>query len=55
MKKYGNNEIEGKFTFFRNISKSEMIEKDAIAVGMKTASEAIMNIRTVASLSKFEQ
>lgn len=35
----------------RNLSKSEMIEKDAIAAGMKTATEAITNIRTVASLS----
>lgn len=29
-----------------------MIEKDAIAAGMKIATEAITNIRTVASLSK---
>lgn len=29
-----------------------MSEKDAIAIGMKTASEAIKNIQTVASLSK---
>ncbi|XP_055326893.1 multidrug resistance protein homolog 65-like [Sitodiplosis mosellana] len=34
----------------RNLSKSEMVEKDAIAVGMKVATEAISNIRTVASL-----
>lgn len=36
----------------RNLSKSELTEKDAIAVGMKIATEAITNIRTVASLSK---
>lgn len=35
----------------KHLSGSEMVEKDAIAVGMKTATEAIMNIRTVASLS----
>lgn len=34
------------------MSKSEMIEKDAAGKGMKIASEAITNIRTVASLSK---
>lgn len=36
----------------KNLSNSEMVEKDAIAAGMKTATEAITNIRTVASLSK---
>lgn len=36
----------------KNLSKSEMTEKDAIGIGMKIASEAITNIRTVASLSK---
>lgn len=36
----------------RHLSQSEMTEKDAVAVGMKIATEAITNIRTVASLSK---
>lgn len=36
----------------RNLSKSEMAEKDAAGIGMKIASEAITNIRTVASLSE---
>lgn len=34
------------------MSKSEMAEKDASGIGMKIASEAITNIRTVASLSE---
>lgn len=34
------------------MSKSEMTEKDAAGIGMKIASEAITNIRTVASLSE---
>lgn len=33
------------------MSNSEMVEKDAAAKGMKIATEAITNIRTVASLS----
>lgn len=36
----------------RDLSKSEMAEKNAAANGMKIASEAITNIRTVASLSE---
>lgn len=36
----------------RTLSKSVLAEKDAIACGLKVASEAITNIRTVASLSK---
>ena len=34
----------------RNTSSSELVEKDAIALGMKIAAESISNIRTVASL-----
>lgn len=38
------------------MSKSDMAEKDAAGIGMNIASEAITNIRTVASLSElFEQ
>lgn len=37
----------------RYSSKSEIIEKDAIAIGMKIASESIVNIRTVAGLSNY--
>ena len=42
------------FFFFqiRNLSKTIMAEKDAAGIGMKIASEAITNIRTIASLSK---
>lgn len=34
------------------MSKSDMAEKDAAGIGMNIASEAITNIRTVASLSE---
>lgn len=36
----------------RHLAKSAISEKDAIAAGTKIASESILNIRTVASLSK---
>lgn len=36
---------------FRNLSSTEMSEKDANGYVMKIASEAITNIRTIASLS----
>lgn len=38
-------------SYFRHMSKTAIAEKQATEVGTKIASEAVSNIRTVASLS----